>query len=318
MIESETRSSFELECSPKHYGYMTGISHVKTLTPDELLVEFVRRSRPVIITELGKYWPAIGKWSPSYLSDRFGDVLVHVRGSRFGMKDIGDIPLSEYVDWLLNARMAGASNGSNSLLAQYHAAHPVKPYVAYDGALPQTELALDTGFSSLFPPGYHPRTTRCWIGPEGASTPLHCDSWGFNIFYQVAGAKRFTLFSPDQTRFLYTSNIFEFNTLYSRVNILAPDYTRFPRFKDARSVEITLNPGEILVLPRCWWHDVEALETSISVNCWIVRDRDKLTASYLLNSLKKAIHNMGLYANDRCTCHLSPDKQDLGRTLGWY
>src|SRR5437868_31788 len=128
MIESETRSSFELECSPQHYGYMTGISHVKTLTPDELLVEFVRRSRPVIITELGKHWPAIGKWSPSYLSDRFGDVLVHVRGSRFGMKDIGDIPLSEYVDWLLNARMAGASNGSNSLLAQYHAAHPVKPF----------------------------------------------------------------------------------------------------------------------------------------------------------------------------------------------
>jgi HSPB1-associated protein 1 len=283
-----------------------------------LLSRYVNRSRPVVITDVGQDWPAMKKWTPSYLGRSFGDVRVHVRGSRVGLRDIGDLSLSEYIDWLLEARLSTqAGRSSSPLLAPYHASHAVKPYMAYDAALTQTGLRRDIEFSSLLPKGYYFRTTYCWIGPEGASTPLHCDSWGFNLFYQVVGRKRFILFSPDETRLLYPSDVFEFNTMYSRVSVPKPDYGRFPRFKEAHPVCVTLNPGEILVLPRSWWHDVEALETSISVNCWVVRRRDKLRASYLLNRAKKTLHAMGLYARGHCTCHLSPEREELDKVLGW-
>jgi HSPB1-associated protein 1 len=297
---------------------MEKIEYVSSLPARALLDNYVRQSKPVVLQETGRRWTAARKWTPAYLFERYGDVRVHVRGSRFGMKDIGDMPLSAYLDWLLNGRHDGGGNQVDPLLAPYPASHRVKPYVAYDARLMQTDLASDLDFASLLPEGYTFRTTRCWIGPEGAATPLHSDSWGFNLFYQVYGRKRFLLFDPSQSKLLYPGDLFEFNTVYSRVNTLNPDHRMFPAFQRAQPVLLTLEPGDILVLPRCWWHDVETLETSISVNCWVVRGRDKLTSSYLVNRVKKTLHGWNLYARGRCTCHLSPSGKDAGELLGWY
>lgn len=38
---------------------------------------------------------------------------------------------------------------------------------------------------------------------------------------------------------------------------------------DNQVYEVTLEPGDILIVPPKWWHYVESLETSLSVNTWI-------------------------------------------------
>ena len=43
---------------------------------------------------------------------------------------------------------------------------------------------------------------------------------------------------------------------------------KFPLFAKARSVDVTLNPGEILYLPARWSHFVLNLEISVMVNFW--------------------------------------------------
>ena len=48
----------------------------------------------------------------------------------------------------------------------------------------------------------------------------------------------------------------------------APDYDRFPRFREVRLREARLGPGDALYLPSQWWHFVRSLEPSISINCW--------------------------------------------------
>lgn len=32
---------------------------------------------------------------------------------------------------------------------------------------------------------------------------------------------------------------------------------------------VTLQPGDVLFVPNHWWHFVEAVETSLSVNVWL-------------------------------------------------
>lgn len=39
---------------------------------------------------------------------------------------------------------------------------------------------------------------------------------------------------------------------------------------------IDLEPGDVLYVPKNWWHLVENLETSISINTWV-----ELKVSYL-------------------------------------
>lgn len=41
-----------------------------------------------------------------------------------------------------------------------------------------------------------------------------------------------------------------------------------PDFSEAPFVEAILGPGDMLFIPKKWWHYVRSLTTSISVNFW--------------------------------------------------
>jgi ribosomal protein L16 Arg81 hydroxylase len=96
-----------------------------------------------------------------------------------------------------------------------------------------------------------------FIGPKGAVTPLHVDLWGTHAWLsQLVGRKRWILFSPDQSQFLYDFN----------VDPNQPDLRRFPQFEKARGYECTIGPGETVYVPSNWSHWVVSLDASISLS----------------------------------------------------
>ncbi|MCP9223551.1 cupin-like domain-containing protein [Erythrobacter sp. LQ02-29] len=112
---------------------------------------------------------------------------------------------------------------------------------------------------------------RIWIGNRIRVAP-HYDIKE-NVACCVAGRRRFTVFPPDQIANLYPGplELTPAGTPVSMVDPDQPDLDAYPRF--ARAWETaraaTLEPGDAIYLPYCWWHGVESLDpVSALVNYW--------------------------------------------------
>lgn len=110
-----------------------------------------------------------------------------------------------------------------------------------------------------------------WMGTPTTVAP-HND-FPKNLACCAVGARRFTLFPPDQFANLYLGPVD--NTpagrAISMVDLQQPDFEAFPKFREAldHSLVADLRPGDALFIPSLWWHQVEALSPfNVLVNYW--------------------------------------------------
>jgi hypothetical protein len=114
-------------------------------------------------------------------------------------------------------------------------------------------------------------TKSIWLGNRTTAT-CHYD-FSHNIAVCAVGQRRFTLFPPDQAANLYPGPLEPTpgGQVVSMVDFAAPDFARFPRFRDAlEAAQVAeMEAGDVLVYPAMWWHHVEALTPfNVLVNYW--------------------------------------------------
>ena len=119
--------------------------------------------------------------------------------------------------------------------------------------------------------GKHQPVASLWIGNRSRVAP-HYD-FPTNIACSVAGKRRFTFFSPEHLDNLYVGPI-DFSPAgqpISLVDLLDPDYEKFPKYRNAESDAIVadLDVGDAVLIPSMWWHHVEARnDLNVLVNYW--------------------------------------------------
>lgn len=220
---------------------------------DEFLQRYVIGSRPVVLTDVARDWPALQRWSPQYLRERFGHLDVVVQAERsadphFEVNKLDhqrNMRLSDFVDRVL---AGGVTNdyyltANNEMLSQPGFA----PLLDDIGTLP-----------AFCDPSQLSQRASFWFGPAGTVTPLHHDTLML-CHTQIVGRKRWRFISPLQTPLLY--NHFD---VYSQVDLDRPDLSRHPRFAQATVLDVVVEPGETVFLPLGWWHQVSALDVSLS------------------------------------------------------
>ncbi len=108
---------------------------------------------------------------------------------------------------------------------------------------------------------------KLWISPSGTATMLHRDA-ADNIHLQLIGSKRFTLIEPSQSARLYPNSLFDSVPNGCRADLDAPDFERYPDFRDVEMEVTELEPGDAVYIPRGSWHHVRTVADSLSANFW--------------------------------------------------
>ncbi|XP_034241516.1 HSPB1-associated protein 1 [Thrips palmi] len=140
---------------------------------------------------------------------------------------------------------------------------------------PQDNNALKSvSWSSLGFPEMEVAGSTLWIGSGGAHTPCHYDTYGSNLVAQVFGTKRWILWPPSESKTMRPTRVpYEESSVYSKWNFNCPLPSEF--YHDCKEIYIVdLKPGDVLFVPRHWWHYVECLDTSVSINSWMASNLD--------------------------------------------
>lgn len=230
-------------------------AHVPELGhPDSIPVLTQKREHPVFI------YQAANRFLGQYMENTFG-TLEHSRSK---------VPIERFFEAQSDSHMyysnrlgADEQHGQNELAALDADARPRDMF----------QVLGETG---------KPHTV-IWIGNNGTTANAHYDAQ-INVFAQVVGRKRFTLFPPTKWRELRV------HPLHHPRNRQSQRYYRelgigLGGVDEGGLVAGTvaeLGPGDVLFLPPYWFHRVESLSSpSISVTSWspMVNESDILAVT---------------------------------------
>lgn len=107
-----------------------------------------------------------------------------------------------------------------------------------------------------------------WLSSKGNHTPCHYDTYGCNIVVQVYGKKRWLLFPPG-SELSPTRIPYEESSVYCYESFYSPNERSLEDLSNLKCCKVDLEPGQILIVPRNWWHYVETMDTSLSINLWV-------------------------------------------------
>jgi hypothetical protein len=249
-LESVVGNLQRLWQSDPLYGSVEKRSHVSA---DEFETRYVRACRPLVLTGHTADWPAMRRWSPADLKQRFGHLDVEIQAERHANARYEEnkldlrrsVRLSDFVDQVI---AGGATNdyyltANNEMLRRPEFASLLDDIGTLPAGCDRSKLASQSSF---------------WFGPAGTVTPLHHDT--LMLFHtQVVGRKRWRLISP-----LEWPKLYNHNNVFSPVDLDRLDLHRYPDIAGVQVLDVVVEEGETMFLPLGWWHQVSALDVSLS------------------------------------------------------
>lgn len=238
------------------------------LSGDEFFENYYCTNTPVVIQGAMDDWPALGKWSPAYFREHYGEAKVQVQSQR-SSDPLFEINASQhrkqvrFADFIDAVEQAGETNDYYMTANNGSVNHEVFAPLWAD--IVQLPDYLDR----------HAASGRfLWFGPAGTITPLHHDLTN-NFMAQVHGRKRVRIASAHHVAQLYNSR-----HCYSEFDPENPDFDRFPLSRSVPFADVVLNPGEVLFLPVGSWHHVRGLDITITVSFTCFQRDNDFSSSY--------------------------------------
>lgn len=257
-------------------GVAGRIRELHDLRADALPIdELLAQGEPVVLRGVARDWELVREGQRS-MQAAMDCLRRHENGQpvtySWGAPEIRGRPFynDDFTQLNFEVRRGGLSQVLDEIASHAGDALPPTYYVAsllIDTRLPGLRAANDLALQAQgidAPPSI-------WIGNR-VTASCHYDAMN-NIAVCAVGRRRFTLFPPEQIHNLYPGPLDPTpgGQQVSVVDFDAPDFARYPRFRDALDAgrSAVLEPGDAIFMPSLWWHHVQALEAfNVLVNTW--------------------------------------------------
>lgn len=241
------------------------VKRLENADPDAFRRDFAEASRPAVIGDGFRYWPRAAEWRIERLVRRFRDrtLPAYELDGRVDLADqLEKIAASDRDDPEPYIRNINIITELPELLPDFAPTIPLcTPNRIGSPLLP----------SRLFPRDGH--LLELFVGGPGSQFPyVHYDDPVMHTWsLLLEGTKEWTLFAPEDGKFLYPKAEFPFHSHITDPDTV--DLERFPDYAGATPIKIVQKPGELLFVPAGWWHTAKNIEASLTV-AW-----DQLCAS---------------------------------------
>ncbi|KAJ3311716.1 T-complex protein 1 subunit epsilon [Boothiomyces sp. JEL0838] len=248
--------------------------NARDLSISQFVKQYMEKTppQPVVLTNALESWPALKLWKNSSYLKQIGQgrlVPVEICAKEEASKSFLSatwshkvITLDEYITQFVE----------NTEEHGYLAQHPLLdqiPELLNDIAIPKycnatTKEDIARPPDCIFKDGKDPQMAA-WFGPADTVSPIHSDPF-HNVLAQVVGSKYIRLYDTTESDRLYPTDSHLGQN--SQIDVQNPDYKKFPLFEETPCWQTVLGEGELLYIPRNFWHYVRSLEKSFSVSFW--------------------------------------------------
>ncbi|KAJ1981371.1 hypothetical protein H4R34_002100 [Dimargaris verticillata] len=260
----------------------TPIPRVTKLSLDDFVDRYEKPSLPVIITDVVTQWPAFQKWAdPHYLLKQYGDAVFRAEAIDIMFKAYWQYAQTQTLDeapiYLFDKHF-----GENcpDLLADF----TVPEYFREDlfsllGANTYSQHVLTaTQAKESAPKNVRPDYRWLIVGPQRSGSTFHKDPNATSAWNAViTGSKKWILYPPkclppgvyanaDESQVTSPVSLMEwFHDYYADVEPYRALGTQDSHGQPTGAFEGTCYAGDLMFVPRGWWHCVLNLDDSIAL-----------------------------------------------------
>jgi ribosomal protein L16 Arg81 hydroxylase len=253
------------------------IDRIRGISRDQFFEKYFEKE-PVILEGHISDWPAVNNWSPEYLVDKYGDVMIWLS---YYDPESQKSPLAHHIEY--NIKQVKLREYIESLQCGERCFSLREDEELFE-TIPELLIDLNHGRPFVNEEALEEDEYKgLWFAGTGHVTALHVDV-GEGHLFQLYGEKRFNFYAPDQTPYLYQEDAAKLDNpelkerieekeieawrdymKWSEVNVLRPDFEKFPLLKKVEFSVADIRAGDVIYVPDGWWHTVESLSATISV-----------------------------------------------------
>lgn len=238
------------------------------VSAEQFVAEYVVPARTLVITDGLRGWEGLSCWSFPALTARYGELVVPIHDGNFDAT--ASCRLREYITSFSSLPqdpegcvpyLKGTAGHGSDLLSQAIfrelQERGARPYFLPASGYATPELGPQEEWDPLGGPEL-PFAFGALVSPRGGRSRLHADGQHTEaLVFQFVGRKRAYLFPPSEERALRE---------WAATGPPPPRLDEVRRFGEARGYLADLEPGQVLLIPRLWFHEVECLTPIIGLS----------------------------------------------------